>query len=451
MDVEIASTEKEIHQYYHCCGPHFFLYIILITMLVVFAGMTSGLTLGLMSMSQVDLEVIRKSGKRKDRFRASKILPVVKRPHLLLCTLLIAYTAAMEALPLLLQNLLPEYGAILISVTLILLFGEIIPHSICCRYSLKVGAALAPLVHVLLWSLFPVAYPISKLLDFMLGKGRSALFRRAELKTLVSLHGNEAGKGGELSGKETSIISGALELAEKTARDAMTPVSEVFAVDINAKLDSALLHLILENGHSRIPIYHEQPRNIIGLILVKSLLTINPANETPIKNITIRRIPRISEKMPLYDILNEFQEGLSHIALVLRHRSEMAEHSTNSREVRLNIYGEGHHQNLGLRRSRRSLRNLKAIPRSASISRRETSKSKRWSETIDSNILHIDEVPLPSFTKEEEVIGIITMEDVIEQLLKDEIFDEMDHNGEYSGISSSARKVHGVLEGYSGF
>ena len=30
----------------------------------------------------------------------------------------------------------------------------------------------------------------------------------------------------------------------------------------------ALLHLILENGHSRIPIYHEQPRNIIGLILV---------------------------------------------------------------------------------------------------------------------------------------------------------------------------------------
>lgn len=169
--------------------------------------------------------------------------------------------------------------------------------------------------------------------------------------------------------------------------------------------------------------------------------------------------------MPLYDILNEFQEGLSHIALVLRHRIEVAEHSTNckhapvgsltsslfsiqnihdirimlvlfvtsfllmielitymklvsAREVRMNIYGESHHQNLGLRRSRRSLRNLQAIPRSASISRRETSKSKRWSETIDSNILHIGEAPLPSFTKEEEVIGIITMEDVIEQLLK---------------------------------
>lgn len=70
MDVEITETEKEIHKYYHCCGPHFFLYITVITMLVTFAGMTSGLTLGLMSMSQVDLEVIRKSGKRRDRFRA---------------------------------------------------------------------------------------------------------------------------------------------------------------------------------------------------------------------------------------------------------------------------------------------------------------------------------------------------------------------------------------------
>ncbi|KAL8117825.1 hypothetical protein AgCh_015650 [Apium graveolens] len=411
MDAEIVETEKEIHKYYHCCGPHFFLYITLITMFVTFAGMTSGLTLGLMSMSQVDLEVIRKSGKRRDRFRACATSPTSESPPRVWCYPYISH----------------------------------IDTTVC----LKIGAALAPLVHVLLWSLFPVAYPISKLLDLMLGKGRTALFRRAELKTLVSLHGNEAGKGGELSGKETSIISGALELAEKTARDAMTPVSEVFSVDIDAKLDMELLQLILANGHSRIPIYHEQPRNIIGLILVKSLLTINPAKETPIKNITIRRIPRISEKMPLYDILNEFQEGLSHIALVLRHRSEVTEHSTNSREVRLDIYGEGHHQNLGLRRSRRSLRNLKAIPRSASISRRESSKSKRWSETIDSNILHIDEAPLPSFTKEEEVIGIITMEDVIEQLLNDNIFDEMDHNGEYSGISSSATKVHHILEGYT--
>ena len=49
--------------------------------------------------------------------------------------------------------------------------------------------------------------------------------------------GNQAGKGGELSLNETNIIAGALELTEKTARDAMTPISEIFSLDINAKLD----------------------------------------------------------------------------------------------------------------------------------------------------------------------------------------------------------------------
>ena len=52
------------------------------------------------------------------------------------------------------------------------------------------------------------------------------------------LTGMQAGKGGELTRDETMIIAaGALELTKKTARDAMTPISKTFAIDINAKLD----------------------------------------------------------------------------------------------------------------------------------------------------------------------------------------------------------------------
>lgn len=47
----------------------------------------------------------------------------------------------------------------------------------------------------------------------------------------------QAGKGGELSHHETSIITGAMDLTEKTAKDAMTPISEIFSLDINSKLD----------------------------------------------------------------------------------------------------------------------------------------------------------------------------------------------------------------------
>ncbi|XP_022762835.1 DUF21 domain-containing protein At2g14520-like isoform X3 [Durio zibethinus] len=277
---------------YKCCEADFFIHILIIVLLVVFAGMMSGLTLGLMSMSLVDLEVLAKSGTPKDRKHAAKILPVVKKQHLLLCTLLICNAAAMEALPIFLDSLVTAWGAILISVTLILLFGEIIPQSVCSRHGLAIGATVAPIVQVLVWICFPVAYPISKLLDFLLGHGHVALFRRAELKTLVNLHGNEAGKGGELTHDETTIIAGALELTEKTAKDAMTPISETFTIDIHAKLDRELMGLILENGHSRMPVYYEHPTNIIGLILVKNLLTIHPEDEVPVKSVTIRRIPR---------------------------------------------------------------------------------------------------------------------------------------------------------------
>lgn len=426
---------------YRCCEAEFFIHILIIVGLVLFAGLMSGLTLGLMSMSLVDLEVLAKSGTPKDRKHAEKILPVVKKQHLLLCTLLIFNAAAMEALPIFLDGLITAWGAILISVTLILLFGEIIPQSVCSRYGLAIGAAVAPIVRILVWICYPVAYPISKLLDFLLGHGHVALFRRAELKTLVDFHGNEAGKGGELTHDETTIIAGALELSEKTASDAMSPISDTFAIDINAKLDRDLMNLILEKGHSRVPVYYEQPTNIIGLILVKNLLTIHPEDEIPVKNVTIRRIPRVQETLPLYDILNEFQKGHSHMAVVVRQCNKMEEQPSNKspadnsvKDVKVDIDGEkpASAQEKSLK-NKRGLQKWKSFPNSANNSYRSgTPRSKKWARDIYSDILQIDGSPLSKLAGEEEAVGIITMEDVIEELLQEEIFDETDHHFEDS-------------------
>ncbi|KAJ6724037.1 ANCIENT CONSERVED DOMAIN PROTEIN-RELATED [Salix koriyanagi] len=181
-----------------CCSSQFMLYMVIIVGLVTFAGLMAGLTLGLMSLGLVDLEVLIKSGRPQDRIHAAKILPVVKNQHLLLCTLLIGNSLAMEALPIFLDKLVPPWAAILVSVTLILMFGEILPQAVCTRYGLTVGATLAPLVRALLLLFFPISYPISKVLDWMLGKGHAVLLRRAELKTFVNFHGNEAGRGGRL-------------------------------------------------------------------------------------------------------------------------------------------------------------------------------------------------------------------------------------------------------------
>lgn len=59
---------------YHCCELGFFVHIVVIAFLVLFAGLMSGLTLGLMSLSLVDLEVLAKAGQPHDRKNAGKII-----------------------------------------------------------------------------------------------------------------------------------------------------------------------------------------------------------------------------------------------------------------------------------------------------------------------------------------------------------------------------------------
>jgi len=101
--------------------------------LVVSAGLMSGLTLGLMSMDLVELEVLKRSGTAKEQKYASVIMPIVSNQHFLLVTLLLCNAMAMEALPLFLDRLADPVTAILISVTAVLVFGEVLPQAVCSR------------------------------------------------------------------------------------------------------------------------------------------------------------------------------------------------------------------------------------------------------------------------------------------------------------------------------
>ena len=54
----------------------------------------------------------------------------------------------------------------------------------------------------------PISWPISKVLDYVLGGETSSLFRRKQLKALVHIHSREEGFGGKLSTDEIQIITG---------------------------------------------------------------------------------------------------------------------------------------------------------------------------------------------------------------------------------------------------
>ncbi|WJX96010.1 DUF21 domain-containing protein [Trifolium repens] len=390
--------------------------------LVLFAGIMSGLTLGLMSLSLVDLEILERSGSSSEKKQAAIILPVVKKQHQLLVTLLLCNAVAMEALPIYLDKLFNQFLAIILSVTFVLFFGEVIPQAICSRYGLAVGANFAWLVRILMVICYPVSYPVGKVLDYLLGHDE-ALFRRAQLKALVSIHGKEAGKGGELTHDETTIISGALDLTEKTAEEAMTPIESTFSLDVNSKLDWEAMGKILARGHSRVPVYSGNHKNVIGLLLVKNLLTVRPETETPVSAVSIRRIPRVPSDMPLYDILNEFQKGSSHMAAVVRAKGKGKENpqiiDEEKSDAKKNVGGDSQLTTPLLQKQDVKSENvvvdidkpskLPGINKQTGLQRSDVTLNSP-SESIDDG----------------EVIGIITLEDVFEELLQEEIVDETD-------------------------
>ncbi|KAG9457408.1 hypothetical protein H6P81_001916 [Aristolochia fimbriata] len=393
--------------------------------LVLFAGIMSGLTLGLMSLGLVELEILQRSGTAVEKKQAAAILPVVQKQHQLLVTLLLCNACAMEALPICLDKIFHPFVAVILSVTFVLAFGEVIPQAICTRYGLAVGANFVWLVRILMVVCYPVAYPIGKLLDCVLGHNESALFRRAQLKALVSIHSKEAGKGGELTHDETTIISGALDLTEKTAEEAMTPIESTFSLDVNSKLDWEAIGKILARGHSRVPVYSGNPKNIIGLLLVKSLLTVRAETETPVSAVSIRRIPRVPADMPLYDILNEFQKGSSHMAAVVKSKgkskySQAAGDGQKSEDIKVKVGDSTLTTPFLLEEKSDSFNSdiekgtIKQVngnsPNSIPQNNSATGLVSRLTEDVEDG----------------EVIGIITLEDVFEELLQEEIVDETD-------------------------
>jgi metal transporter CNNM len=79
-----------------------------------------------------------------------------------------------------------------------------------------------------------------------------------------------------IKANERKIISGALDLQEKKVEDIMTPIDKVFMLDINTKLDFAMMKNIYSKGYSRIPIYEKSKDNIIGILMARDLILINP-------------------------------------------------------------------------------------------------------------------------------------------------------------------------------
>ena len=87
---------------------------------------------------------------------------------------------------------------------------------------------MAKPVRCLIYFFYPLGWPIAKLLQWILGAHHGIIYRRSELRELIKFHAAGAGGGGDLDNDTVTMAQGALDLAGKTVREAMTAIDQVF-------------------------------------------------------------------------------------------------------------------------------------------------------------------------------------------------------------------------------
>ncbi|XPS73214.1 cell agglutination protein Mam3 [Ascochyta lentis] len=295
------------------------LYLGIAVGLVLAGGVFAGLTIALMGQDEIYLQVLATSGEPNERKTSKKVLRLLKYgKHWVLVTLLLSNVITNETLPIVLDRSLGGgWPAVLSSTVLIVIFGEVVPQSICVRYGLPIGAWCAPMVLGLMWIMSPVAWPTAKLLDYLLGEDHGTTYKKAGLKSLVTLHKSLGHADERLNEDEVTIISAVLDLKAKPVGNIMTPMKDVFTMPSDTVLDEKMMENILSAGYSRIPIHTPENKNdFVGMLLVKMLITYDPEDAVRVREFALATLPETRPETSCLDIINFFQEGKSHMVLV---------------------------------------------------------------------------------------------------------------------------------------
>lgn len=118
-----------------------------------------------------------------------------------------------------------------------------------------------------------------------------------------------------LSAQERVLIGNILKVHDRTAADAMVPRVDIVALDVETSFHE-VVKLMVEQGHSRVPVYRETLDNVIGFVHAKDLL--GPAAERrEIKlPLILRKVLFVAPSVPILDLLVQMRQARTHIAMV---------------------------------------------------------------------------------------------------------------------------------------
>lgn len=291
--------------------------MIILVLLSAFFSMTETVY---STTNTVRLTVLAEEGKKK----AQKALWIADHYDRTLTTILVGNNLVNISLAtisvtfftqLLTNGSIVELVSTLVTTIVVLIFGEITPKTIAKEHADSLAVKLSSIVYIVIWILTPVVIIFSgfqKLLH--LGKDKTEKepqVNEAELEAILDTMEEE----GAIESEEVELINNILDLNDREVKDIMTPRPDIIAV--SDEMDHDEIKTVLFNSKlSRIPVYHGDKDNIIGILFERDFLTAYIKRKNFRIKSLLRPVKYVSTSMKVNDLIHELQKTKMHMAIV---------------------------------------------------------------------------------------------------------------------------------------
>lgn len=297
-----------------------FLSLGVLLLLLLLSALISGAEVAFFSLSQVELDKALSSKSNNQK----TVVGLLKKPEKLLATILISNNFVNILIVLIFayigeivfkditSDLLKFLIEVVLVTFLILLFGEVLPKVYATRNALKFASFMAFPIKILNSFLSVLSLPLMSLTDLIeakFGKKKSSLSVE-KLSQALELTSDKT-----TTKDEQKILEGIVNFGNTETSEIMIPRMDIFAISDDESYEE-VISKIVEKGFSRNPVYHENVDEIVGVLYAKDLLPYLNKKDFNWKKL-IREPYFVPENKKLDDLLKEFQEIKSHLAIVV--------------------------------------------------------------------------------------------------------------------------------------
>ena len=313
--------------------------ILLQIILILVNAFFAGTEMAVVSLNSTKLRKLQEEGDKT----AGKLLKMVEDSSAFLSTIQVAITLAgylgaafagenfapvlsnwlyndlgFQVLP---QAALNNVAIIIITIILsyfTLVFGELVPKRIALQKSYEFAKVACGVIRGMAFVLRPVIWLLSVSVNGVLRLLRLKVeaeeenVTEDEIRMMVDLGGEK----GAIDEDEQEWIQNVFDFGDISVREAMTPRSDVNALDIEST-DEEIMEMIQESGHSRFPVYEESVDTVLGILNARDyLLDRGTGKKTPLKDL-LRSAYFVPETIKADNLFKEMQKEKVHIAIVV--------------------------------------------------------------------------------------------------------------------------------------